>query len=316
MNYWKNKILNEYEIRKNRSQKNEFIAMLQSHFGERMRVEESGKIIKSRNIVIGDPDSAEIIFTAHYDTCARLPFPNFITPMNMLAYILYQLAITLLMFIPPFLLSVLAAAISRSVVLTELALIITLAVEVWLLLCGPANQHTANDNTSGVVTVLALADELYGNDSCGRCDFGKCAFVLFDNEELGLFGSAGFAQKHPDVRKNGFIVNFDCVSDGEDILFLTKEGRSTAGRKAACHIEKNALKILADYGKAPVITKKALYPSDQMAFKNSIAVAALKKSRFGVLYMNRIHTPRDTVFDERNIDALVKLFSDITLFHE
>ena len=285
--------------------------MLQSHFGERMRVEESGKIIKSRNIVIGDPDSAEIIFTAHYDTCARLPFPNFITPMNMLVYILYQLAITVLMFIPPFLLSVLAAAISRSVVLTELALIITLAVEVWLLLCGPENPHTANDNTSGVVTVLTLADEIFENNL-----FDKCAFVLFDNEELGLFGSAGFAQKHPGVRKDGFIVNFDCVSDGDDILFLPKEGRSTAGRKTTDYIEKNALKILADYGKAPVITKKALSPSDQMAFKNSIAVAALKKSRSGVLYMNRIHTQRDTVFDDRNIDALVKLFSDITLFHE
>ncbi|MGN1409183.1 MAG: M28 family metallopeptidase [Eubacteriales bacterium] len=302
--------MTDCEIRKNRRQKNEFISMLQAHFGERMRVEESGKIIKSRNIVIGDPDSAEIIFTAHYDTCARLPFPNFITPLNLPFYIVYQLLITVLMFIPPFLLSVTAAALSSSVLLTEIALILTLAAEVWLILAGPANPHTANDNTSGIVTVLTLADGLFA-DAGGNSD--KYAFVLFDNEEVGLFGSAGFAQKHPGVRKSGFVVNLDCVSDGDSILFLTKEGRSVTGRKSADYIEENAQEILAEYGKTPVITKKALYPSDQMAFKNSIAVAALKKSRFGVLYMNRIHTPRDTVFDERNTDALVKLFSDIIL---
>ena len=32
------------------------------------------------NLVIGNPETAKVVFTAHYDTCAVLPFPNFITP--------------------------------------------------------------------------------------------------------------------------------------------------------------------------------------------------------------------------------------------
>lgn len=315
MNYWKDKILPAYEIRKNRRQKDGFIAMLRSHFGEKMRVEECGRAIKSRNIVLGDPDSAELIFTAHYDTCARLPFPNFITPLKLLIYILYQLLITVLLFVPPLMFAIAAAALSSSAVVTECVLILTIAAEVWLILCGPANPHTANDNTSGVTVVLTLADLLIEDK--------KIAFVLFDNEELGLFGSAAFAKNHPNVRKNGFVVNFDCVSDGDSILFLNKLGSAVPGsgapeRKAeeyVCKIERNAREILPEYGKTPVVTSKALYPSDQMVFKHSTAVAALKKSRLGILYMDRIHTPRDTVFDEGNIDALVKLFKDIKLFH-
>jgi len=50
-------------------------------------------------------------------------------------------------------------------------------------------------------------------------------------------------------------------------------------------------------------SSRAIYPSDQMAFKNSIAVAALKKSKVG-LYMNRIHTKRDVIFDESNIEYI------------
>ena len=38
------------------------------------------KIKSSTNIIIGDMDKADIIYTAHYDTCAMLPFPNMIIP--------------------------------------------------------------------------------------------------------------------------------------------------------------------------------------------------------------------------------------------
>ena len=55
-------------------------------------------------------------------------------------------------------------------------------------------------------------------------------------------------------------------------------------------------------------SSKAFYPSDQAAFKKTVAVAALKKAPVIGLYMDKIHTPKDTAFDERNIDALVSLY--------
>ena len=53
-----------------------------------------------------------------------------------------------------------------------------------------------------------------------------------------------------------------------------------------------------------------------MNFKKSIAVAALKKTKTPLVgyYMNRIHTPKDTVFDEQNIEVLTELFADIGQF--
>ena len=41
--------------------------------------------------VLGDPETAKVVFSAHYDTCARLPFPNFIAPKNLLVTLGYTL---------------------------------------------------------------------------------------------------------------------------------------------------------------------------------------------------------------------------------
>ena len=84
-------ILRDWQIRKTKAQKLRFIEFMQSRLPG-LTVEEGGWP-KCRNLVLGDPENADVIFTAHYDTCARLPFPNFITPKNLLIYLLYQLLI-------------------------------------------------------------------------------------------------------------------------------------------------------------------------------------------------------------------------------
>ena len=96
-------ILRDWQVRKTNEQKSSFIAFLQSRLSG-LRVEEGGWP-RCRNLVLGDPESADVVFTAHYDTCARLPFPNFITPRNLLIYLCYQLLILLPFF-------ALAAAVS------------------------------------------------------------------------------------------------------------------------------------------------------------------------------------------------------------
>ena len=53
-----------------------------------------------------------------------------------------------------------------------------------------------------------------------------------------------------------------------------------------------------------IATTGVFYPSDQMNFNRGIGVAALNKSKRGILYMDKIHTPRDTVYDEENIAFL------------
>ena len=294
-------VFEKHQIRKSYAQKSAFIQYVQNtatKLGYQSRMEKG--YLGARNVVVGDPDTAKVVYTAHYDTCAVMPFPNFITPKCIWLFLLYQIAVGILMVAIP---SVLVTGIffglaacgieANALLLYDIWLILILAV-CWLIMAGPANKHTANDNTSGVTTLLdtmtALPEDLRG----------EVAFVFFDLEEMGLFGSAGFASKHKKVTKNTLVVNFDCVSDGNNILFVLRKG-------ATLYTE--AIKTAFPSTEAftvEVASKGAIYPSDQANFARGVGVAALKKTKGGLLYMDRIHTGWDTVYMEDNIAYLTE----------
>jgi hypothetical protein len=56
-------------------------------------------------------------------------------------------------------------------------------------------------------------------------------------------------------------------------------------------------------GKIAHLEKSAttFYPSDQMGFHTAMAVSAMKKAPVLGLYLDRIHTKKDTAMDEKNI---------------
>jgi len=99
-------IFEKYQVRKTKKQKTvfiEYVKQLAERYGYDFKVEKGA--FGARNIVIGDPEAAKVLYTAHYDTCARLPFPNFITPKNFLVYLLYNFLIVGLFFIFAFTIS-------------------------------------------------------------------------------------------------------------------------------------------------------------------------------------------------------------------
>ncbi len=293
-------ILNDLQVRKTKAQKNKFISFIFDYsqkLGYPCRTENG--YLSAKNIVIGNPDTAKIVYTAHYDTCAKLPFPNFITPKNFLVYMLYQIAVMLMfLFIPMYLLFALLSAIDTIITIpfevyafVEYVLILGFLV---MLLFGPANKHTANDNTSGVITLIEIMNALPDDNK------NAAAFIFFDLEEAGLFGSMAFASKHKKNMKETLLINFDCVSDGEHMLFAVKA-------KARKHIQalKNAFEADGNIASVDIGSKGVFYPSDQANFPMGIGVAALKQSKmFRIKYMDRIHTPKDTVFRQENIEYL------------
>lgn len=294
-------IFEKHQIRKSRKQKTAFIDYVQStaaSLGYDCRTEKG--YLGARNIVVGNPDTARVVYTAHYDTCAVMPFPNFITPKCIWLFLLYQIAVGLLLVAIPSALvtglffALAACGIAANILLLYYLWLILLLAVCWLIMAGPANRHTANDNTSGVTTLLdtmsALPEELRG----------EVAFVFFDLEEMGLFGSAGFAGKHKKVSKNTLVINFDCVSDGKNILFVLRKGAARYSEAIqAAFPSTEAFTV-------EVATKGAIYPSDQANFVRGVGVAALKKTKSGLLYMDRIHTGRDTVYMEENIAYLTE----------
>lgn len=286
-------ILNGFQCRKKKAQKTAFINLIKSYYQD--AIIEEGGFGKNRNIVIGNVDTAKVIFTAHYDTCAQAPVPNIIFPKNFLFSLLYGIIIALPFIIGAYPVYLILDYFTGNFTLsyyTYASLAIFLLLVVFYI--GKPNEHTANDNTSGVVTVLETIAKLPPEQR------SKCAFVLFDNEENGLLGSAFFRKKHKAVLKNKLIVNIDCVGDGEHIFFVSnKKARKYFGDIFSSSFNGAELKNIRFEKSA-----NTFYPSDQMGFPINIAVAALKKKPVIGYYLDKIHTKKDMNCDEINIDII------------
>lgn len=286
------KILDEYQVRKTKKQKSAFIDLMKANFPE-ISVQEGG-FPKSRNLIAGDVEKARVILTAHYDTCAQLPVPNFITPKNFLFTALYSLLIVLPVVLAIYLVNVLVGMYTVDFTSHYAASLVIYLAFMLVLLAGPANKHTANDNTSGVIVLCELMQTLTPVQK------EKVAFVFFDHEETGLLGSSLFHKRFKKIMDDKLLINFDCVSDGDHMMVsATKAARADYGDllKAA---------FLPSEEKSILFTRseRTYYPSDQVGFKKAVAVASLKHKRFLGYYMDRIHTSKDTQFDTLNITLL------------
>lgn len=294
-------IFEKHEIRKTKEQKSafrEFVTGYAKDEGYSTKIERAGK---ADNIIVGNPDNAKVIYTAHYDTPPGVPFPNLITPKCIPLYILYQIFIIALLYTVPILLMTLVPHIiiknggneSWKVILFIVGYAIML-FELYLLIAGPANKHNANDNTSGISVLLelmhAMPEEIRDN----------VAFIFFDLEERGTLGSACYKKKHKAAVQNTPIINFDCVGDGDHILL--------AARKNASVLEEKLVRAYTSTATitSEVVTKGVYYPSDQKNFDLGVGVGAFTMSKRGILYTDKIHTKRDTVCKEENIDYLVE----------
>lgn len=289
-------VLTLYPVRKSKKQKQAFREDVKNYvtsLGYESH-EETGSL-GVRNFVIGDCEKAKILITAHYDTCAVLPFPNLLTPCNFLPFLGYQLLVCAFLLVPPVLIGILVGWLTGN---GEVGYWIGYAF-FWVLLIlifvGPANQSNANDNTSGVVTLLEIARTLPENQR------DKVCFVLFDLEEAGLLGSASYRKAHKKETDIQLILNLDCVGDGDYIrLFPTKKLKKDEKRMAALH------KICGNFGRKNIQIRDkgfSVYPSDQAAFPYGVGICALRKSKLG-LYLGRIHTKRDTILEQTNVNLL------------
>lgn len=283
-------ILDSWQVRKKTAQKTAFIGLIQSHIPE-ARVEKKGA---SRNIVIGDVDCAKVVLTAHYDTCSVMPFPNFLTPKNIAFYIFYQLLVVAVLFALAFGVGAAVEYFTDSFEVAYCCGLIVYFAALALMMKGPANKHTANDNTSGVITLLEIYEAMSAEKRAQTC------FVLFDNEESGLVGSAAFYKMHKAAMKDKLLINFDCVSDGDHVMLVIK-------KKAEASWGNALRKAFLPEGEKRVLFEKSsttVYPSDQRNFPVALAVSCFNKAPVLGYYMDKIHTPKDTVFDERNITLL------------
>ena len=305
-------LVEQFPIRKSRKQKEAFrdwfIGWAREQ-GYTAQATTPRGIFHSTNVVVGDPETAEVTFTAHYDTPACMFVPNFITPCNVLIYILYNILIVPVMLIPGALTGALASHILRLVTdnaelassIGGFAGFIMVYVVLFTMMFGPANKHNVNDNTSGVAAVMELMLRIPEESR------SKTSFILFDNEEKGLLGSSAYASSHKDVKKNKLIINMDCVGDGENILFFAN--KRTRKLEVFPKLEEA---MQAAQGRNFKMNKmeSCIYPSDQGQFKHGIAVCACNRMPVVGYYCDKLHTKKDTVCEQANLDFLADGLSD------
>lgn len=289
-------VLTAFPVRKSKAQKQAFRDAVQSYL-EKMdyTVTTQQGSFGCRNLIIGDPETAKYLVTAHYDTCAGMPIPNFITPCNLLPYIAYQALLLLGIAIMAFAVGTFALVLTGSDAVCSIVAAATVWLAIGLMLFGPANKHNANDNSSGVVTLLEIARTMPENQR------HKVCFVLFDLEEAGLIGSASYRKAYKHASENQLVLNLDCVGDGDYLrMFPTKKLKKDRKKLTSLY------KACGYFGKKSLLVHEkgfSIYPSDQSNFPYGVGICALKKKK-KTLYMDRIHTSKDTILEETNVNLL------------
>ncbi len=285
----------EHPVRKSWAQKSEFCAWFIAWAKEQgydAREESKGF---NTNVVVGDPETAKVLVTAHYDTPPVMPVPNFITPCNVPMFLLYQVGMVALIFLAVAGVAALTGYLSKDAAAARFSARVGAWVIFGLLMFGPANRHNVNDNSSGVAAVMETMTRLPEDAR------GKVCFVLFDNEEKGMLGSARFASLHKRVKKETLVVNLDCVGDGENVLLLGNKRTRALPQwpllTAAMYAQTGRTLVLQDM-------EKAIYPSDQANFKLGAAMCACKKARVIGYYCDKIHTRHDKTCEQANMDFI------------
>ena len=291
-----NDINGRFPIRNSREQKKAFRAYAISEaqaagYSARAVPENGGH----DNVVIGEPEKAQTIFTAHYDTPRRALFPNLMLPTNPFLKFAYLFAVI----VPMLAIAILAGVAVRKLTGLEgmagrfvyFGVYVAAYLGLFLLMfLGPANKHNINDNTSGTAAVLTLAQKLSGDPSA--------AFILFDNEEKGKKGSKAFAASHPDIKTGTLVVNLDCVGNGDTFI-------AGASSSAMSDPRFPTLKASLEHAGGKVFpASKAGMNSDHKSFDRSVGIAACLYKKGVGYYTPRIHTGRDTVASPENIEKL------------
>ncbi|MDR0883466.1 MAG: M28 family peptidase [Oscillospiraceae bacterium] len=304
---WNQKLNGETQFRVRRSPavKEQFFLAVNKFLAQRGYTGRAdGDFKDTTNLIFGDEKTAEILFTAHYDTSKTgYTAPNF--------YVTNK---------PGFW--------ADGVIVIGILLVVlsgTIGFGLWHWWAGLAwfalmvlytavsftfdNKFNFNDNTSGDIALLEIADRV-SRELPQLKD--KLAFVFTDREEDGLKGGKKLNAQlsdalTPEELAKKLVLNIDCVG-GRDTIFRLYT-HSDAGLEIAQEIR--ALSDREDFK----IYKTHTFPSDSSPFKKTIPAISLisvSKGKFPVKDLERltgIHSKHDTLFDE----AMVQEWTDLVV---
>lgn len=299
------KITELFPVRKTAEQKKNFRQWVTEEMGKMgysVRVEESDKG-RQQNIVVGDPEAAEVIFTAHYDTPSTILLPDLQIPRNFPVYLLWQMAVIGGMLLLSFLAGAGLGLLTKSGDVMILAFFGAFLALMTLQLNGFANQHNVNDNTSGVAALLETMARIPEENR------DKTAFILFDNMEKGRKGSKAYARDHLEVQHTHFVVNVDSVGEGDVFVAFVPALAKNLPQYAQLEQLLAAIPDRETRFHSSVTTRGS---SDFRSFKCGVGLTAYRQVSGVGLYLGKLHTAKDTQADQRNIECLAQAFAALS----
>ncbi|MEM8528466.1 MAG: M28 family peptidase, partial [Bacteroidota bacterium] len=273
--------LKAYPKRLRRTEKEAFlqeaIQLFDSWGYKTRRLEKKGKIWTSINLET-KVTSPEFIILAHYDTPIMLP--PWIEPFvrifghtrPFLLSVVLLLFFALVIYLPGKIFAITAILLGLSFLL--------------MLLPNPKNY---NDNTSGVLGLLSIAEQLKNIPKAKK----RVKFVLVDNEEMILTGAEHLRDSWEEEGASfgdARILSLDCIGWGKQPVII---------RNGPSYVGVELLSIFQEEKPESKLVNMGLMPlNDNYIFRDSGAVlvsymdkAALKNS----YYIKNIHS----IFDKR-----------------
>lgn len=309
MNYIE-EITHQFPIRRTAEQKKAFrdwAVQEIRHMGYSVKVEKNG--LSHENIVVGNPEKAPMLFTAHYDTAANMLLPNVFLPKNPLLSLLYSAAmVVLLLLLSAVLMLALGTVIHDPRIVRTMWLLVYVALILWMTRGGFANKNNVNDSTSGVAALLTMMNQLPEEHR------EKAAFILFDNEEKGMGGSKAYTKEHLQVGYTRLTVNLGCIGVGENLLVIS---RKLARQYREFGFLQRQMEKTTTHKVFSFDSIGTTAGSDWKNFKCGVNICACKRSKLVGFYTPHLHTKDDTVAEEGNIaavaDALTACVEELTV---
>ncbi|MEL6718690.1 MAG: M28 family peptidase [Bacteroidota bacterium] len=273
--------LKAYPKRFRRAEKEAFLEAAEQLFKDwgykTQRLEKTGKIWTSVNLET-KVKSPEFIILAHYDTPTMLPpwFEPFIrifghTRPFVLSLILLAF-FALLIYLPGKIFAIIAIVIGLSFLM--------------ILLPNPKNY---NDNTSGVLGLLSLAEELK-DIARAKC---RVKFVLVDNEEMVLTGAEHLRdiwEEEGASFGDARILSLDCIGWGKQPVII---------RNGPSYVGVELLSIFQEEKPESKLVNMGFMPlNDNYIFRDSGAVLVSYMNKASIknsYYIKNIHS----IFDKR-----------------
>lgn len=290
----------KFPKRLTRKQKERFLAMLAGELQKRGFDTEQINLrhwgIPNR-LLLTQCENPRVVFLAHYDTPTIMP-PGIGGIYRVFGHTRQGLSsvvtifLMLLLYIGYAWLDILGLGVWVTVYLLVLGML-------FLIPFFFPNPHNREDNTSGVLGLIALADWVKDRPEIKQ----YMQFVFLDNEEWGLIGSQALKslwQKQGHLKESPKIINLDCVSRGQKPLVVYHK---------KSHLAEEVLPYLQHHlPETKMIDMKGTPLSDNFTFREmgSIDISLADPALIpGGYYIPRVHSPRDNDFSPDRLSALI-----------